>query len=277
MQVSDESLQSKIRQVEEYIASRTNVLVAFSGGADSSLVAFLAKKSLGEKCAALTAVSPSMPRWDVDTANRVAKEIGIKHIVVNSNEMSDIRYTANPPNRCYFCKEELSNILRKIASKLGYETLVDGTNSEDLQGHRPGAAALREAGVGRPLADAGFTKREVREAARFFGISTWNKPSSPCLSSRVQYGLEITDELLRRIEAAESAVIEIAGVKVVRVRHHGNLARIEVEPSERRKMFDESKLDAIHARLKAMGYTYITLDFAGYRTGSMNTPNTDHT
>ncbi len=270
MQVLDEVLQSKIRNVEAYFASKRSVLVAFSGGCDSSLVAFLAKKALGEKCAAVTAVSPSMPRWDFETAKRVAAEIGIRHITVRANEMADVRYTSNPPNRCYFCKQELGLILHEIASHLGYEVIVDGTNAEDLSGHRPGAVALSEATIGRPLADAGFSKSEVRQAALYFGISIWNKPSSPCLSSRVQYGLQITGDILRRIEEAELAVAEITGAKIVRVRHHGNLARIEVGVDERFRLFDEGKMSALNARLRALGYTYVTLDLAGYRTGSMN-------
>jgi uncharacterized protein len=273
MQALDENLLSKIGQVETYFDSKKSVLIAFSGGTDSSLVAFLARRVLGERSAALTAVSPSMPKWDLDTAKRVAGEISIKHIIVESNELTDPRYKSNPPNRCFFCKGELSRLLFEIASKLSYETLVDGTNAEDLQGHRPGAAALREAGVERPLADAGFTKAEVREAARFFGISTWNKPSSPCLSSRVQYGLQISEDILRRIEEAELGVMEITGVKVVRVRHHGNLARIEVGRNERALLFDDAKLDEIHSRLRSLGYAYVTFDLAGYRTGSMNEPD----
>jgi uncharacterized protein len=248
------------------------VIVAFSGGVDSTLVALLAKIALHDKAIAVTADSPSLPASELEEAKSLAREIGIKHIIVKTDELEDPNYTFNPANRCYFCKKELGNKLIYLAKELGGYTVVDGTNAEDLKGHRPGAAALSETGILRPLADAGMMKDEVRQLAKFLGLPNHEKPSMPCLSSRVAYGETITPEKLLRIERAESLIRASTGVRELRVRDHGNEARIEVGANERSLFFDVQLLDKISHSLRELGYVHVALDMTGYRSGSMNEP-----
>jgi uncharacterized protein len=233
-------------------------------------MAFLAKKALGDKSVAVTANSPSIPASELHEAKRLANEIGIRHMVIKTNELEDPNYSANPANRCYFCKKELGGKLTELAKELGGYTVVDGTNAEDLRGHRPGAAALLEQKVRRPLAEAGLMKNEVRSLARHLGLSNYDKPSMPCLSSRVAYGEVITPERLLRIERAENLIRSVTGVRELRVRDHGGVARVEVGPNERKLFFDEELLDRISNSLRALGYVHVALDMGGYRTGSMN-------
>jgi len=267
--LSMEVQEKKARVLSELIG-HGNVLVAFSGGIDSTLMALLAKMALGDRALAVTADSPSIPAAELDEARRLAKEIGIKHLVVKTNELEDPNYLANPSNRCYFCKKELAEKLTALAEQLGEYIVVDGTNAEDLRGHRPGAPALVEKGVRRPLAEAGFTKAEVRALAKQLGLSNYDKPSMPCLSSRVAYGEVITPERLLKIERAEHLIRSLTGVKELRVRDHGSVARIEVGPNERRLFFDEELLDHISKALRGLGFVHVTLDMSGYRSGSMN-------
>jgi len=245
-------------------------MVAFSGGVDSSLVALLAKMALRDGAIAVTADSPSLPSSELREAKELARRIGIKHIVVKTDELQDPNYVANPANRCYFCKKELGEKLVNLARELGDYTIVDGTNAEDLKGHRLGTAALSEKRIRRPLADAGMMKDEVRRLAKSLGLSNHDKPSMPCLSSRVAYGEIITPERLLRIERAEAMIRSLTGVKELRVRDHGNVARVEVGRSERKLFFDEQLLDKISEALRDLGYAHVALDMTGYRSGSMN-------
>jgi uncharacterized protein len=249
-------------------------MVAFSGGVDSALMAMLARIALGEKALAVTANSPSMATAELRDAKRLAKEIGIRHMIIKTDELEDPNYLANPANRCYFCKKELGGKLVDLAKELGRYTVVDGTNAEDLKGHRPGAAALSEKGVRRPLAEAGLTKAEVRTLAKSLGLSNYDKPSMPCLSSRVAYGEVITPERLLKIERAENLIRSLTGVRELRVRDHGSVARVEVGPNERRLFFDEALLDQISNGLRELGFVYVALDMSGYRSGSMNNLST---
>jgi uncharacterized protein len=267
-------LRVKAESALKLLRSYEKTLVAFSGGIDSTLVAYLAKLSLGDGAIAVTAESPSIPSSELEEAKELAKEIGIKHLVIKTEELEDSNYVANPANRCYFCKKELSIKLKQLAVELDYSFIVDGTNADDLHGHRPGAAALTEEGVKRPLADVGMTKPEVREMSRLLGLPNFDKPSMPCLSSRVQYGEIITTERLTRIEKSENFIRSITGVKELRVRDHGNLARIEVGKGERQLFFNEGVLDKIAAALREYGFTYVSLDIVGYRSGSMNEQST---
>jgi uncharacterized protein len=246
------------------------VIVAFSGGIDSTLVAYLAKLALGDAVVAVTADSPSLPVTELAEAKELAKRMGIKHMIVRTEELEDSNYALNPVNRCYFCKKELSQKLKQLAAELKIPFVIDGTNAEDLAGHRPGASAMFEEGVRRPLAEAGMSKADVRKLAKLFRLPNWDKPSMPCLSSRVQYGQLITPERLLRIERSEAFIRSVSGVRELRVRDHGNLARIEVGSDERQLFFNKELLDKIAARLRDLGFMYVTFDLLGYRSGSMN-------
>jgi uncharacterized protein len=263
-------LRVKAESALKLLGSYERALVAFSGGIDSTLVAYFAELALGDCAIAVTAQSPTLASSELEEAKELAKEIGIRHMVINTEELEDPNYVANPANRCYFCKKELSGKLKQLAQELGYSAIVDGTNADDLHGHRPGAAALTEEGVRRPLADVGMTKPEVRELSKLLGLPNFDKPSMPCLSSRVQYGQVITPERLTRIEKSESFIRSITGVRELRVRDHGNLARIEVGSDERQLFFSGEVLDKIGAALREFGFTYVSLDIVGYRSGSMN-------
>ena len=269
-------LNDKAERVLSELRGFGRVLVAFSGGIDSTVVAYLAKLALGDGAVAVTAESPSLPSSELAEAKRLAKLIGIKHLIVRTEELEDPNYASNPPNRCYFCKKELSDKLGGLASDLGVSVIADGTNADDVKGHRPGAAALAERGVRRPLADVGMTKADVRTLAKLFELPNFDKPSMPCLSSRVQYGQVITPERLVRIEKAENLVRSLTGVKELRVRDHGNLARIEVGREERELFFNKELLDRIANSLRQLGFTYVTLDMLGYRSGSMNELSTSN-
>jgi len=272
-QIPDELRDKQVHVVNE-LQRYSSVLVAFSGGIDSTLMALLAKVTLGEKALAVTADSPSIPTGELKEAKRLADEIGIRHLIIKTNELQDPNYVANPTNRCYFCKKELAERLTELARELGGYTVVDGTNAEDLKGHRPGAPALSERGVRRPLASAGFTKTDVRTLAKYLGLPNYDKPSMPCLSSRVAYGEVITPERLLRIERAENLIRSLTGVRQLRVRDHGTVARVEVGPDERRLFFSEEVLDRISRSLRELGYAHVALDMNGYRSGSMNEPLT---
>jgi len=263
-------LRIKTERMLEELRGFGEVIIAFSGGIDSTVVAYLARFALGEHAIVVTADSPSLPSSELAEAKRLAKLVGMKHLVIRTEELEDPDYVSNPTNRCYFCKKELSERLHRLASDLGISVIVEGTNADDLKGHRPGAAALAERGVRRPLADVGMTKAEVRELARLCGLPNFDKPSMPCLSSRVQYGQRITSERLARIERSENLIRSLTGVKELRVRDHGDLARIEVGKHERELFFDEELLDRVGNSLRQFGFTYVAFDLLGYRSGSMN-------
>lgn len=263
-------LRAKMEEAVKMLRGFGKILVAFSGGIDSTLVAYLAKLAVGDNAIAVTASSPSLPTTEMQEARRLAKEIGINHIVIRTEELDDPRYVSNPANRCYFCKKELSGKLKRLAAELGASTIVDGTNADDMFGHRPGAAALAEEGVRRPLSEVGITKPEVRELSKALGLPNFDKPSMPCLSSRIQYGQTISSERLMRVEKSESFIRSVTNVKELRVRDHGDLARIEVGKDERNLFFSEELLDTIGKALREFGFKYVSFDLFGYRTGSMN-------
>jgi len=263
-------LRAKTSRVVAELSSCNRVLVAFSGGIDSTLITYLAKLTLGEKVTAVTANSPSLPSLELTEAKKLATLMQVKHIILRTDELNDPNYISNPTNRCYFCKKELGEKLIQLADQLGGYAIVDGTNAEDLQGHRPGAAALTEKGIRRPLAKAGMNKQDVRELAKLLGLPNFDKPSMPCLSSRVAYGETISPERLLRIERSENLIRSLTGVKELRVRDHGAVARIEVGRNERKLFFDEVLLDRISEGLRSFGFDHVTVDLAGYRSGSMN-------
>jgi uncharacterized protein len=270
----DEALRRKYEKLKLFVQEKgkSGAIVAFSGGVDSSTLAAVSFAVLRDRVVAVTATSPTYPSGELDEAKRVAKEIGIKHYVIHTNELEDENFACNPENRCYYCKSELLDVFKEFANKLGFKAIFEGTSSSDLSGHRPGFKAVKERGdVFSPWVEAKFTKEDIRGLARELGLSIHDKPASPCLASRIPYGERITEERLGRIESAEKAIREITGVKELRVRDHGILARIEVGKDERRMLFETKTMDRIVEKLRKLGYKFITMDLEGYRTGSLLT------
>jgi pyridinium-3,5-biscarboxylic acid mononucleotide sulfurtransferase len=266
-----EELTWKIDQATAMIRKLGGAAVALSAGVDSSLVAFLAHRALGNLAVAVTGRSESLPAEELEVAKQTAKSIGIRHLVVETNELRNADYYSNPENRCYFCKETLYSELRNLADSLGLEAILDGTQSDDLGEDRPGLKAAREAGVLSPLLQASFSKGDVREAARFLGLSVWDKPAMPCLSSRVVHGEDITAEKLGMIGQAELFVKRLTGVRDLRVRYSGALARIEVSPDDRKLFFDEDVMDQIDQELRRLGFMRVALDMRGYSKRNSST------
>ncbi len=263
--VAQSVLEAKIERAVEYIRNFNGVIVALSAGVDSSLVAKLAHYALGERAVAATAVSESLPPGELDVAKKTASEIGIRHVIVHTNELENPNYAANPSDRCYYCKDTLYRELRALREDLGLEAILDGTQRDDLGDDRPGHRAARDANVKSPLLESGFSKTDVREAARTLGLAVWDKPAMPCLSSRIPHGQDVTEEKLWAIGQAELFIKQLTGVRDLRVRHHGAMARIEVTPKERRMFYDERLMDQIDKKLRDLGFTSVTLDLRGYR------------
>jgi uncharacterized protein len=260
-------MQDKLTLLRDTIASMESVVVAFSAGVDSTFVAAVAADVLGERAVAVTGVSPSIPAAEVDEAKNLAARIGIRHLLLDTSEMDRPGYVENSPQRCYHCKTELYSLLEELAVREGYQYVLDGCNADDLGDHRPGRVAAAEHSVRSPLMEAGLTKAEIREHSRELGLPTWDKPAMACLSSRIPYGTPVTVEALDQVGAAE-AFLKQLGMRQVRVRHHTNVARIEVEPADLAVVIEHR--DRIVTRLNNLGYKYVTLDLAGFRSGSMN-------
>jgi pyridinium-3,5-biscarboxylic acid mononucleotide sulfurtransferase len=271
-----ETLTWKIDQAIDLIHKFRGAVVALSAGVDSSVVALLAYRALGQSAVAVTGQSESLLPEELEIAKETARSIGIRHIVVHTNELQDPNYYANPENRCYFCKETLYNELRNLANDLGFEAILDGTQLDDLGDDRPGLKAAREAGVISPLLDTSFSKTDVRDAARYLGLAIWDKPAMPCLSSRIAHGEEITAEKLEMVGQAELYIKRLTGVRNLRVRFNDKLARIEVSPEERKKFFDEQVMDQIDQELRLLGFASVSLDLKGYskKTSTVDGPLT---
>ena len=263
-----EEMIEKERALGETLASLGSVIVAYSGGVDSAYLAYMASRTLGDRAVAVTADSPSYPDRHRRLAMQIARDFGLRHEIIQTHELDVAEYRANPSNRCYFCKRELYTHLTRIAAARD-AVVVDGNNADDRGDYRPGRQAAREFGVRSPLDEAELGKTEIRELSRRAGLPTWDEPASACLSSRIPYEHEVTDDKLRAIEQAEDALRGL-GFRVCRVRHHDELARIEIARDEMPRALDPDVAAAIVRALKAIGYRYVSLDLQGYRTGSLN-------
>ena len=262
-------LRQKYERLLGILKELESVIVAFSGGVDSTFLAKAAKDALGDKALLVTADSETYPASELEESRRLARHLGMRHLVIETRELDNPEYARNAPNRCFFCKEELFTKLGPLAAREGMAHLVYGANMDDLGDHRPGMEAAKRMGVRAPLIDAEFWKTEIRELSQEFGLPTWDKPSFACLSSRFQYGDAITAEKLRQVDAAE-AFVRSLGFKQFRVRHHDRLARLEIAREEMARLWEDGLRDAIVARFRELGYLHVTVDLQGFRSGSAN-------
>ena len=260
-------MDSKLDRLKSILTDMESVVVAYSGGTDSTFLLKVAYDCLGDRVLGVTAVSASMPVKERQEAESIAHLIGAPYSPIETRETEDPRYLENTPNRCYFCKSHVYDQILELAHGQGYRVVVDGTNLDDVGDHRPGRQAARERGVRSPLQEAGLTKAEIRDLARHLGLPNWDKPAAACISSRIPYGTTITIDMLSQVEQAES-VLRQMGFGQVRVRHHDQIARIEVEPPYFQEVIKRGA--EIVSALKKLGYTYVALDLAGFRSGSMN-------
>lgn len=263
------ALSTKMDELRRLVAGMGGAVVAFSGGTDSTLVAAIAARALPGRSLAVTAVSPSLPPGELEAARQVAGEIGIRHRAVRTNEVRQEAYLGNGADRCYHCKFELYGVLASLAREEQLPAVVSGTNADDLGDYRPGLRAAAERGVRHPLVEAEMTKSDVRAASAVLGLSTWDKPASACLSSRIAFGVRITVEELSKVGRAEMLLKEL-GFRQVRVRVHGDLVRVEVEVADLPRLADPDVRERVTGELKRLGYRYVTLDLEGFRSGSMN-------
>jgi pyridinium-3,5-biscarboxylic acid mononucleotide sulfurtransferase len=260
---------AKYERLLDLLREMERVIVAFSGGVDSTLLARAAKDALGDRALLVTADSETYPTSELEETQRLAELLGMRHEVVRTRELDNPEYAQNSPNRCFFCKEELFNRLEPFARSEGGAQLVYGANMDDLGDHRPGMQAARAKGVRAPMIEAELWKEEIRGLSRELGLPTWDKPSFACLSSRFQYGERITGDKLRQIDAAES-IMKSLGFRQFRVRHHDRLARIELPVEELGRLWDSGRRETIVEGFRALGYLYVTVDLQGFRSGSAN-------
>jgi len=260
---------AKERALSAALASLDSVIVAYSGGVDSAYLAYVASRTLGDRAVAVTADSPSYPERHRQMAITIARDFGLRHEIIQTHELERPEYRANAANRCYYCKHELYSVLSTMARVQGFAAVADGSNADDRGDYRPGRQAAKEFGVMSPLDDVELSKADIRELSHEAGLPTWDEPASACLSSRIPYFSEVTDEKLRTIERAEDAVRAL-GFRVLRVRHHGEIARIELGHDELARAADPIVAAKLDAALRALGFRYVTVDLKGYRLGSLN-------
>jgi uncharacterized protein len=257
----------KYMQLTEYLKNLTNAAIAFSGGVDSTFLTVAAKQTLGDSVIALTIATPYIARWEIHEAEELTKQFSVRHRIIEVAFPEAVR--SNPGNRCYLCKKEAFTRLKRAAALLGFTHLLDGTNKDDLGDFRPGLQALKELDVKSPLAELGMTKEEVRMFSRELGLPTWNKPAYACLLTRLPFDHTVTEEEINRIEAAEKFLMDL-GFHAVRVRSHGDIARIEINKELRKELLEDALARKVHDALRKIGFSYVTLDILGYQMGSFN-------
>ena len=263
------NIEEKLARLKDILHDMGSVLVAYSGGVDSTFLAVTAHEVLGNKALAVFAASPVAPPMEKEEAASLAHNIGLRFKIIDSNEMSNPDFVANPPERCYYCKRELYSELKPIAKAEGLKWIADGTNADDLHDFRPGRKASAEAGIRSPMLEAGLTKTEIRQLSHAKSLPTWDRPASPCLASRIPYGIPVTAETLNKIARGEQYLHNL-GIRELRLRHHGDIARIELAPADMAKIITPEIRQDIVTHLKALGYKYVALDLTGYRIGSLN-------
>lgn len=267
--VFEEISKEKLLSLRKVLSSLESTCIAYSGGVDSTFLLRVAKDVLGENVLAVTGTSPTYPRRELNEAIETAQKIGVRHLLISSNELDIPGFSENTANRCYYCKHDLFGKLKAEAEKYGIKTVADGSNYDDTADYRPGRKAAKDLGVRSPLCEVKLTKNEIRYLSKELGLSTWNKPSFACLSSRIPYNEKITEEKLKQVEEAEGILRDL-GFTQFRVRHHNDIARIEFIPNEMSSLNDSEMRLLIDSALKNLGFKYITVDLKGYRTGSMN-------
>ena len=267
--MANTEIENKLVRLKNILKEMGTLLVAYSGGVDSTFLAVVANEVLGQKSLAVFANSPVSPPSEHEEAESLARKMGFRYKTINSNEMENPEFVANYPDRCYYCRKELFQTLKEIAASEGLAWIADGTNYDDLRDYRPGRRASEESGVRSPLCEAALIKDDIRRLSRERGLPTWNKPASPCLASRIPYGTPVTQDILHKIAEGERYLRSL-GLRQFRLRHHGDIARIEVEEKDMASILkDGVRLETVN-RIKALGYKYVSLDLVGYRSGSLN-------
>ena len=269
VQITDKTLQEKRLSLVNNLIQMESVIVAYSGGVDSAFLAAIANEVLGDKAIAVTAVSPSLAPSELEEAKALASELGLNFMTLNTKEVEREDYQANNPDRCFFCKDELYSHLTRYAEEEDYKFVLNGTNKDDLGDYRPGIEAAKQYGVLSPMVDVNLTKEEIRLLSKDMDLNTWDKPAQACLSSRIPYGTTVTVEALTKIAKAEH-FLRTKGFKQLSVRHHDTIARIEMEPSDFQDLISEPLRTEITDAFKDFGYSYVTLDMDGFRSGSLN-------